>query len=181
MRVVWDEPKRRANLDKHGFDFADLTMDFFADAKIVPAKAGRFVAVGRLAAGAVARHLLPPWNRGRLDHLDAGGERQGKEAPMTRRKLGTKFEPGRGYSKTDWRAVSDNPALTDAQIVRAKPFTEAFPDLAESIRRARGRPRVEAPKQAVTLRLAPTTLAKFQASGENWRAKMAQALDKAKV
>ncbi|WP_339072842.1 BrnT family toxin [Sinorhizobium meliloti] len=24
MRIVWGEPKRRANLEKHGFDFADV-------------------------------------------------------------------------------------------------------------------------------------------------------------
>jgi len=25
MNIVWDEPKRRANLEKHGFDFADIS------------------------------------------------------------------------------------------------------------------------------------------------------------
>ena len=25
MKIVWDEPKRRANLEKHGFDFADVS------------------------------------------------------------------------------------------------------------------------------------------------------------
>ncbi len=25
MRIVWDEPKRRANLEKHGLDFADVS------------------------------------------------------------------------------------------------------------------------------------------------------------
>ncbi|OCW57578.1 BrnT family toxin [Hoeflea olei] len=24
MKIVWDEPKRRANLNKHGFDFAEV-------------------------------------------------------------------------------------------------------------------------------------------------------------
>jgi uncharacterized DUF497 family protein len=24
MKIVWDEPKRQANLDKHGFDFAEV-------------------------------------------------------------------------------------------------------------------------------------------------------------
>jgi uncharacterized DUF497 family protein len=27
--VGWDEPKRLANLDKHGLDFEQLTQDFF--------------------------------------------------------------------------------------------------------------------------------------------------------
>jgi uncharacterized DUF497 family protein len=29
MQIVWDEPKRLANLDKHGLDFADLNETFF--------------------------------------------------------------------------------------------------------------------------------------------------------
>jgi hypothetical protein len=28
MEIVWDEPKRLANLDKHGLDFADLDETF---------------------------------------------------------------------------------------------------------------------------------------------------------
>jgi len=31
MKIVWDEPRRLANLDKHGLDFADLDELFFAD------------------------------------------------------------------------------------------------------------------------------------------------------
>jgi uncharacterized DUF497 family protein len=54
MLIVWDEPKRLANLDKHGLDFAALTMEFFAAATIYPARAGRYLAIGRLADGAVA-------------------------------------------------------------------------------------------------------------------------------
>ena len=34
MMIVWDELKRLANIEKHGLDFADLTMDFFAAAAI---------------------------------------------------------------------------------------------------------------------------------------------------
>jgi len=71
--------------------------------------------------------------------------------------------------------------LTREEMAGARPFSEVFPDLAESIKRSRGRPRVENPKEAVTLRLDPTTLAKFRAAGKDWRAKMAEALDKAKV
>jgi uncharacterized protein (DUF4415 family) len=89
--------------------------------------------------------------------------------------------PGRGYSKADWDAVSDNPEWTAEDFARAKTFAEVFPDLAASIKRARGRPRLESSKEAVTLRLDPSTLARFRASGKNWRAKMAEVLDKAKV
>lgn len=46
MRIVWDEPKRQANIYKHGLDFADLT--------IVPARGNRLQAVGRLADGTIS-------------------------------------------------------------------------------------------------------------------------------
>lgn len=48
MRIVWDEPKRLANLDKHGIDFAEIEEQFFLSAVVRPAKAGRFAAIGRL-------------------------------------------------------------------------------------------------------------------------------------
>lgn len=75
----------------------------------------------------------------------------------------------------------DDEDITDEQITQGKPFAEAFPELMESIKRARGRPRLEAPKQAVTLRLDPLTLAKFKATGKNWRARMAKILERARV
>jgi uncharacterized DUF497 family protein len=47
MKIVWDEPKRLANIARHGMDFADLDEAFFESAVIVPGKLGRLVAVGR--------------------------------------------------------------------------------------------------------------------------------------
>ncbi|MEE4453831.1 BrnT family toxin [Novosphingobium resinovorum] len=48
MIIVWDEPKRRANLVKHGIDFADVTEDFFVSAMIRDARDGRYAAIGRM-------------------------------------------------------------------------------------------------------------------------------------
>lgn len=48
MIIVWDEPKRHANLVKHGIDFADITEDFFASAMIRQAKDGRYAAIGHM-------------------------------------------------------------------------------------------------------------------------------------
>ena len=48
MEIVWDEPKRRVNLDKHGIDFADIGEEFFISSVVRPAKSGRFAAIGRL-------------------------------------------------------------------------------------------------------------------------------------
>ncbi len=48
VKIVWDEPKRMANLAKHRLDFADLTVAFFEAATVVTVKQGRLAAVGRL-------------------------------------------------------------------------------------------------------------------------------------
>lgn len=96
-------------------------------------------------------------------------------------KLRTEFEPGRGYTKQDWDDVSDNPEWTEEDFKNAKPFAEVFPDLAASIRRARGRPKVEAPKQQVSLRLDPEVIAKFKATGKGWQARINDVLKAAKL
>ncbi|MBN9344605.1 MAG: BrnT family toxin [Devosia sp.] len=46
MRIVWDEPKRLANIDKHEVDLADVTEEFLNNARLFPAKLGRVAAVG---------------------------------------------------------------------------------------------------------------------------------------
>lgn len=48
MKIVWDEPKRQANIDKHKIDFADIGEEFFATAIIRSAKMGRYAAIGEL-------------------------------------------------------------------------------------------------------------------------------------
>ncbi len=70
---------------------------------------------------------------------------------------------------------------TAGEAAKGKPLDEVLPDLAAALKRSRGRPRVPSPKQAVTLRLDRATLEKFKATGEDWRARMAETLDKAKV
>jgi uncharacterized protein len=47
MIIVWDEPKRHANLAKHGIDFANLGPEFFLGALVKPARDGRWVAIGK--------------------------------------------------------------------------------------------------------------------------------------
>jgi uncharacterized protein (DUF4415 family) len=69
---------------------------------------------------------------------------------------------------------------TAQELAGAKPFVKAHPDLAASIRRGRGRPKIESPKKAVTLRLDATTLSRFEAAGPDWRRRMADILDRAK-
>jgi uncharacterized protein (DUF4415 family) len=100
---------------------------------------------------------------------------------MTAKKteLQSEFKEGRGYSKEDWDAVSDNPEWTEEDFKNARPFAEVFPELAESIRRARGRPAVEKPKRQISLRLDPDVIDAFKATGKGWQGRINEALRKA--
>jgi uncharacterized DUF497 family protein len=54
MMIVWDEPKRFANLQNRGLDFADLTIGFFETATVFRAKLGRYIAIGRFRGTIIA-------------------------------------------------------------------------------------------------------------------------------
>jgi uncharacterized protein len=45
-KIVWDEPKRLANIAKPGLDFADLDESFFETALLRPARSARWLAIG---------------------------------------------------------------------------------------------------------------------------------------
>jgi uncharacterized protein (DUF4415 family) len=78
-------------------------------------------------------------------------------------------------------ADPDDAEATDEQLAQVKPFAEAVPELFESIRRARGRPAVEKPKQVVSIRLDQEVVSKFKATGKGWQAKINEVLKNAKV
>ncbi len=59
MKIIPDEPKRLANLDKHGLDQGNVDEWFVADAVVVPARAGRFKAIGKLHGRRVAVIFKP--------------------------------------------------------------------------------------------------------------------------
>ncbi|NGO52891.1 BrnT family toxin [Allomesorhizobium camelthorni] len=59
MKIVWDEPKRTANLRNRGLDFADLDIEFFAASTVVPAKVGRLKAIGEFG-GMVLTVIFKP-------------------------------------------------------------------------------------------------------------------------
>ena len=60
MKLVWDEPKRHANIAKHGFDFADLPLTFFGQARIEAARNGRYLAIGDLGGTIVVAVVFRP-------------------------------------------------------------------------------------------------------------------------
>ena len=53
MKIVWDPPKRLANIAKHDLDFATLTEEFFANALVLSAKRGRYQVIGKNADGVI--------------------------------------------------------------------------------------------------------------------------------
>jgi uncharacterized DUF497 family protein len=54
VKITWDNPKRLANIAKHGLDFATLTEDFFASALVISAKRGRYLAIGKDVNGIIS-------------------------------------------------------------------------------------------------------------------------------
>jgi uncharacterized DUF497 family protein len=53
MRIVWDQPKRLANIANHEMDFADLDETFFENSLITPAKFDRLAAVSHHHTGII--------------------------------------------------------------------------------------------------------------------------------
>jgi uncharacterized protein len=53
MKIMWDEPKRLANLDKHGLDFADINETFFDDALVLPTYNKRWTGIGKNIRGVI--------------------------------------------------------------------------------------------------------------------------------
>jgi uncharacterized DUF497 family protein len=66
MKFVWDEPKRLANLAKHGFDFADFETGFSFDRFLAfrtrPSRTGRirYRLVGTLFGAPVVVAIISP-------------------------------------------------------------------------------------------------------------------------
>jgi uncharacterized DUF497 family protein len=74
MEIVWDEPKRLANLDKHGLDFADLNETFFDTALVVPSRPQALGRDRRQYPGRYRRRVRKAGRRGREYHQHAAGE-----------------------------------------------------------------------------------------------------------
>ena len=75
------------------------------------------------------------------------------------------------YADEDMREVLDNPEWTEEDFAKARPFSEVFPDLAESLRRSRG-PQKAPTKQLVSLRLDRDVVAHFKATGPGWQTRI---------
>jgi uncharacterized protein (DUF4415 family) len=68
--------------------------------------------------------------------------------------------------KTDaTKPDADNPQWTDKMFREAKPFNEAFPELASAWKRTRGRPKAAMPKVNTTFRLSQDIVQALKKSG----------------
>lgn len=88
------------------------------------------------------------------------------------------YRPGRGYKRKDWDEI-ESPEATDEQLAQAKPFAEALPALADSIKRGPGRPPVANPRQQISIRLSPEVIEHYKATGPGWQTRIDEALKKA--
>ncbi len=77
----------------------------------------------------------------------------------------------KGFSASDLRKVSDNPEWTRKDFAKARPFAEALPELAASIRKGRG-PNKTPTKKLVSLRLSRQVLEAYKAKGRNWQSRI---------
>lgn len=84
------------------------------------------------------------------------------------------FEPGHGFTRKDWDAVSDNPEWTAEDFAKAKPFAEALPALAAGLKR-RG-PQKSPRKSLISLRIDSSTLEAFRRTGPGWQTRINLAL-----
>ncbi|MGE3875495.1 MAG: BrnA antitoxin family protein [Parvibaculaceae bacterium] len=97
---------------------------------------------------------------------------------MTRKKT---FSPGKGYTRKDWDEVSNNPKWTKSSIEASVPFSDTLPHLASAIKRSRGRPALQSPRQQISIRLDPDVIEKFKATGPKWQSRINDVLKRAKV
>lgn len=162
MKIVWDEPKRLANLDKHGPDFADLNETFFENALVLPARNKRWAGIGKNIRGVIVVVFV------KLGVEAVGvismrpAETKGSSMPNAKKK---------SYSARDLREVSDSPEWTKKDFAKAKPFAEALPDLAASIRKGRG-PNKAPTKKLVTIRLSGSVIEKYKSGGQGWQSRI---------
>ena len=77
----------------------------------------------------------------------------------------------KGYSARDLRDVSNNPELTKKDFTKARPFAEALPELAASIRKGRG-PNKSPIKKLVSIRLSGQVIDAYRAKGPGWQSRI---------
>lgn len=99
---------------------------------------------------------------------------------MTDPKAASDYVQNPNYTQSDWDEVSDNPELTDDELARMRSGGEGLPpELSVAFKSRGGRPRLDAKRVPVSLRIDPDVLAAFKATGAGWQTRMNEALAEA--
>jgi uncharacterized protein (DUF4415 family) len=83
---------------------------------------------------------------------------------------------GKPWERTGF---DDSPELTAKDFTRMRPMKEVMPEVVEAFKRGRGRPKLEHPKERVSLRVDHDVVAAFKATGDGWQARMNDVLARA--
>jgi len=86
-----------------------------------------------------------------------------------------------GYTRADWDDV-DAPELTDDVLANPTTLEKASPVLAKKFKeeiKKRGRPPLESPKVAVSIRLDSDLVARMKAEGRGWQSRANEMLREA--
>jgi uncharacterized protein (DUF4415 family) len=78
----------------------------------------------------------------------------------------------RRYGRPD----DDIPEMSAEDFRRAKSARKAAPKVVAAMKRARGRPKIDRPKEHVTLRLDAAVVEAFKAQGPGWQSRINDAL-----
>jgi uncharacterized protein (DUF4415 family) len=73
----------------------------------------------------------------------------------------------------------DDPEMTKKDFARARSLRADMPGVVEAMKRGRGRPKLERPKERVSLRLDPNILEAYKATGEGWQSRINETLARA--
>jgi uncharacterized protein (DUF4415 family) len=157
MEIVWDEPKRERNLRESARSIDGWSSSSFPRLARKPSLLSACGGPDAAKGGSMSMS-----DRKRPASLEISDE---EEAEI----------------QAEIAADPENPEWTDEDFARARPFPEVFPELMESINRSRGRPKLDAPKKLVTLRLDQDVIEKFRATGRGWQSRINEVLKHAKV
>lgn len=79
--------------------------------------------------------------------------------------------PGKPMTKPD--RFDDNPLLDDDFFARARPAREVLsPEVIAAFKAKGGRPKAEAPKESISIRLDPDVVAFYRATGPGWQTRI---------
>jgi uncharacterized protein (DUF4415 family) len=90
-------------------------------------------------------------------------------------------KPDAMASKRKNRAVPDDdiPEMTAADFAAARSLKTDMPVVVAATKRGRGRPKVERPKERVSLRIDPKIVAAYKATGKGWQSRINEVLAQA--